>query len=394
MSGENKRNRVGMREKLDVDLLGQVFTESSIVKRMIGLRRRHGTILEPSCGAGAFFNEIEGCVGIEYDSRVCPKGAFNMDFFDFSESNKFDTIIGNPPYVRFQGIAEDTKSKLNMGLFDKRTNLYLFFMEKCIRHLNDGGELIFIVPRDFIKATSAIRLNKLMFENGTITDWIDLGDEMAFPGFSPNCAIFRFEKGDFSRVANGNLRFVENDGHLAFLNGDSSNKFSNHFFVKVGAASGSDKLFESENGNVDFVCSKTIDSGETKRMHYNRPHPELEAVKGELLNRKLKNFGERNWYMWGRGYYESESPRIYVNAKTRRSKPFFVHPCKAYDGSVLAVFPKFEIKDGAHLESVCEALNSVNWNELGFKCGGRLLFSQRSLESSALPDDLSFAPAN
>lgn len=28
-----------------------------------------------------------------------------MDFFDFPVSEKFDTIIGNPPYVRFQDIA-------------------------------------------------------------------------------------------------------------------------------------------------------------------------------------------------------------------------------------------------------------------------------------------------
>ena len=31
-------------------------------------------------------------------------------------------------------------------------------------------------------------------------------------------------------------------------------------------------------------------------------------------------------------------------------------------------------------------LNAVDWKELGFICGGRYLFSQKSLENSKLPD--------
>jgi adenine-specific DNA-methyltransferase len=98
----------------------------------------------------------------------------NMDFFDFEISNTFDTIIGNPPYVRFQDINETTKNKLDMKLFDKRSNLYLFFIYKSIQHLNDHGELIFITPRDFLKATSSINLNKFIYDHGTITDIIDM----------------------------------------------------------------------------------------------------------------------------------------------------------------------------------------------------------------------------
>ena len=81
----------------NVTTLGQVFTPQSIVAEMLLLRRNHGRILEPSCGAGAFFNEIPGCVGIEIDINHCPKNALNIDFFDYPIEEKFDTIIGNPP---------------------------------------------------------------------------------------------------------------------------------------------------------------------------------------------------------------------------------------------------------------------------------------------------------
>jgi len=370
--------------KLKVEDLGQVFTESKIVQKMLKLRKNNGSILEPSCGDGAFFNVIENCVGIEYDKDVCPESAINMNFLDYSIENKFETIIGNPPYVKYKNIDVETKSKLNMSLFDERSNLYLFFIEKCINHLKDNGELIFIVPRDFIKATSAIKLNKFIYSQGTITDWEDLGDEIIFPGFSPNCAIFRFEKNNFTRKTNGNLNFIESNGQLLFVNENPQYKFSDYFFVKVGAVSGADEIFTNENGNMNFVCSKTVESCETRKMFYNIEDSLLLKNKNELINRKIKKFTEKNWYMWGRGYFESDLPRIYVNGKTRKNNPFFINDCKAYDGSILAIFPKFKIKDNEHLELICEYLNKIDWEELGFKCGGRYLFNQKSLENILL----------
>lgn len=370
--------------KLKVEDLGQVFTENKIVQKMLKLRKYNESILEPSCGDGAFFNVIDNCVGIEYDKDVCPKNAINMDFLDYSLDNKFKTIIGNPPYVKYKQINESTKSKLNMSLFDERSNLYLFFIEKCIHHLEDNGELIFIVPRDFIKATSSIKLNKFIYEQGTITHWEDLGDEMVFPGFSPNCAIFRFEKNNFTRKTNNSLNFIESNGQLLFTKENPQYKFSDYFFVKVGAVSGADEIFTNENGNKNFVCSKTIETGESRLMFYNIEHEILLKHKDELIKRKIKKFTEKNWYMWRRGYFESELPRIYVNGKTRKNNPFFINECKAYDGSILAIFPKFKINNDEHLKSICEYLNNINWEELGFKCGGRYLFNQKSLENILL----------
>jgi adenine-specific DNA-methyltransferase len=368
----------------NVKTLGQVFTPQSIVAEMLQLKKNFGRTLEPSCGNGAFFREIPDCVGIEIDKSHCPEGAINMDFFDFPIEEKFDTIIGNPPYVRYQDIFESTRSKLHSNLFDSRSNLYLFFIEKCINHLNDNGELIFITPRDFLKATSSIMLNKYIYESGTITDLIDLGDKPIFKGFSPNCIIFRFEKGNFSRKTNVSKEFVYSNGQLLFTDNLYPLKFAELFFVKVGAVSGNDKLFTSEDGNEDFVCSETYKTGKTRRMIFNIPHKSLIPHKDLLLNRKVRKFDESNWYMWGRNHYISKEKRIYVNSKTRNKNPFFTHPCNNYDGSVLAIFPK---NQGVDIKEVCQALNNINWYELGFVCDGRFLFSQKSLENTILPDN-------
>jgi adenine-specific DNA-methyltransferase len=100
------------------------------------------------------------------------------------------------------------------------------------------------------------------------------------------------------------------------------------------------------------------------------------------MDRKIKKFGEDNWWLWGRGFYDTNDDRIYVNCKSRDNKPFFTHECKSYDGSVLAIFPKRKID----IKRAIELLNNVDWDDLGFKVGGRLCFSQKSLENSYLPN--------
>jgi adenine-specific DNA-methyltransferase len=123
-------------------------------------------------------------------------------------------------------------------------------------------------------------------------------------------------------------------------------------------------------------------------MFYNTDAVELRAYRDRLKQRKIKRFSDENWYMWGRKYYESNANRIYVNSKTRQDKPFFYHDCKAFDGSVLAIFPKFSAtKD--ECEDLAECLNAVDWKELGFVCDGRYLFTQKSLENCVLPDSFS-----
>ncbi len=375
----------------DISNLGQVFTPAAVVGRMLALRRNAGRVLEPSCGDGAFVRRLPGCTAIEVDARHCPPGALNQDFFAYPESEKFATIIGNPPYVRYQDIAETTRAWLPGEHFDGRSNLYLFFIEKCLRHLEPGGELIFITPRDFLKATSAVNLNRLLYAAGTITDFIELGDARIFDGATPNCAIWRFERGNFSRrtryEAGGGTderHFLYAGGHLAFTHADCTVPLADLFSVKVGAVSGADAIFASDrHGNMDFVCSHTAKTGETKRMIFQTPHPALKRHKKALLARRIRRFDAATWWQWGRLHPISERPRIYVNCKTRSPQPFFLHPCNNFDGAILALFPH---DPAADLEKLCAMLNLVDWAELGFVCDGRYLFAQRSLQQALLPE--------
>ena len=378
----------------NVEQLGQVFTPPNVVAFMLDLCQNTGRVLEPSAGDGAFFSTLRqrgaDCVGIEIDQHVAPEGAQVRDFFTYPLSEQFDSIIGNPPYVRFQDVAPDTRNKLGFRLLDGRSNLFLFFIEKCIDHLKPGGELVFIVPREFIKLTAAKKLNAWLFEQGSITHFYETGDVRIFGEHTPNCAIFRFVKGCFDRRMADGRTFTEVDGQLMFLREAYKISLADIFTVKVGAVSGADQIYTHPAGNMEFVCSKTVETGETRRMLYGIKHPHLDKHKAELLARRVRPFDESNWWQWGRAFPINNFPRIYVNGRTRKPEPFFLHDCDSFDGSILALFPKNPRIARRDLIECTMMLNKeVNWQELGFVCDGRFIFTQRSLQTCLLPDKFS-----
>lgn len=358
--------------------LGQYFTPPYIVDKMISLIQRKGVILEPSCGDGAFLKKMKGAIGLEIDKSVASKEAIIMDFFDWEKT--VSTIIGNPPYVRFQDIISSTKEKLPK-VMDNRSNLFLFFLWRSIDLLEENGEMIFIVPRDFIKLTSAISLNKRLYEEGGFTYWEEFGDIKIFEDASPNVVIFRWEKG-----AKHTIPVFYQNGFL-FFSKPTGTPIKELFDVLVGGASGLNSVFIEETGNIELVVSTTKKTGKTMRAHYEEePTKYLQQYKQELMNRKIKTFSENNWWEWGRKIRHINGDKIYVNCKTRDNKPFFTNPSGWFDGSVLALIPKYKWYN--EIEEVIDLLNQNNWEEQGFKVGGRLIFGQKTLLNAYLKREI------
>jgi adenine-specific DNA-methyltransferase len=398
-----KKDIVSEKSKAKLDTAhGQVFTPKSIVDEMLALRKNHGDTLEPSCGDGAFSDVLHRldpnrlyAVELKDDHRPAYAQSAVKDFFDLPDTQTFDTIIGNPPYIRHQDIPKETKNKLAAStypaktMFDGRTNLYLYFIEKCVRHLNPGGELIFIVPRDFPKMTAAKKMNTMLFEQGTITHFRETGDKKLFKEATPPCCVFRFEKAKPneapSRLMDDGRTFAHREGQLFFLPpGVAGDLLSDFFDLSVGGLTGNDKLYVRPDGNLNVVFSKTRKTGKTRKVLYGKKAKLLLAEHEAVLReRRVKDFKKRkDWWGWGREWDKRGGKRVYVNAKTRQSDPFFTHRCTVYDGAVLALFPKDGRMD---VKAAVSALNAVGWGSLGFMAGERFLFSQHALKNTFIP---------
>lgn len=338
---------------------GQVFTRPNMVQFMMSLMRNLSSmILEPSAGIGNFYFPLvdkygkERVVGIELDTSICPAGCENCDFFSYEPDCKFDTIIGNPPYVKYNDILESTRKFISKIPLNGLSNLYLYFMWRCIDLLNDGGELIFVVPRDFIKTTSARPLNKRLFNEGGFTLFKEFGDENTFDNASPNVAIFRWVKGGKHEI-----QITENDGFLSFSSESDGIRVGDVFDVYVGAVSGDNKKYYSDDGNIELIVSTTVKDGKTQKAICNNPREWI---------RKPRNIPGR---------------KIFVNSKTRNQAPFYVHDCCYFDGSVLCLKPK---TDKYSVEELCNLLNSNDWDVQGFKVGGRLVFGQKNIQNAII----------
>jgi adenine-specific DNA methylase len=153
------------------------------------------SILEPSCGDGAFFEAFENVqgfakanvLGFELDeieaakarSRASDAGlkkanVRSQDFLQFAVdemtggNQKFDAVVGNPPFVRYQYLpapfqtkAEQIFRELDLP-FTKHTNAWVPFVLASIAMLRPGGRLAMIVPAEIIHVTHAQSLRSYL----------------------------------------------------------------------------------------------------------------------------------------------------------------------------------------------------------------------------------------
>ena len=93
----------------------------------------------------------------------------------FSRKNPgFDVVIGNPPYVRQEGIKNEKKYyQSRYSVFKSTADLYTNFVEKGITILNSNGIYGMILSNKWLKASYGEPLRKFILEKSTILELID-----------------------------------------------------------------------------------------------------------------------------------------------------------------------------------------------------------------------------
>ena len=143
-------------------------------------------ILEPSCGDGVFLEQIlkqkqkyKSITAIEFDEIEAKKAdkieladtkIINADFHVYCNdtTDKFDLVIGNPPYIRYQYFNEDQQKEAALvfkkaGLtYSKLTNAWVSFVVGSSLLLKDKGKIGFVVPAELLQVTYAQQLRSFL----------------------------------------------------------------------------------------------------------------------------------------------------------------------------------------------------------------------------------------
>lgn len=215
-------------------IFGQFYTSNIVANFMVdlSLANKKGRVLEPCFGKGIFIDALlekgfSNIKGYEIDEdnynfvKKDKKAEFILsDYLKADINEKFDLIIGNPPYVHWNNINKDIRDLLSENKFwTKYSNgewdlLYAFIIWS-IEKLKENGELIFIVPYNWFNSTYADSLRKYLIDNGQFEVIIHFGEFKLFKDCYPNNIIFRYRK---TKSKNKPLIFVaEFKGRIGFV---------------------------------------------------------------------------------------------------------------------------------------------------------------------------------
>lgn len=109
-----------------------------------------------------------------------------FSFNDINGGNKFDLIIGNPPYVKTEDMInlQDKKEvqayKSKYYVAYKQFDKYFLFIQRAIDLVKDDGTVCYIVPNKFINNVSGEKIRELISENKYLKMFIDFNYQQVF----------------------------------------------------------------------------------------------------------------------------------------------------------------------------------------------------------------------
>ena len=143
-------------------------------------------ILEPSCGDGVFLEQLKinnhgfnSVTAIEFNEAEAEKAdkinlnnktVINTDFHSYCNEthNRFDLIVGNPPYIRYQYFDKEQQLEADKifkhaGLkYSKLTNAWVSFVVGSSLLLKESGKIGFVLPAELLQVSYAQQLREFL----------------------------------------------------------------------------------------------------------------------------------------------------------------------------------------------------------------------------------------
>ena len=254
-------------------LRGGYYTPLSLAKFIVnwGVTNQVSSILEPSCGDGAFLEALKKssgnfeCTAVEVlDSEAEKSGmlvqndlrfkVINNDFYDEYKNHlsdkTFDLVIGNPPYIRYQYLTEEQREEQSLimtsnGLAaNKLINAWVSFVVASVQLLSGNGKVGLVIPAELLQVKYAEKLRMyLMTHLQKIT--IVTFRELVFPDVQQEVVILMGEKDtfhegvhhikilEFDNIDDLNSNFHPVEERVAFKDIDmSTTKWTRYFLSK------------------------------------------------------------------------------------------------------------------------------------------------------------------
>lgn len=181
-------NLIGCEVILSDKSTGSFYTPYNLVEFMtdyIHGRINVNRILEPSAGDGRFveyLKSFDSFIHLIENDPSKTKELFNrkfknteitcQDFITFSleYTEKYDLIIGNPPYISKKNLTEEqrTAAKELVKSFnlpdDLFQNLWVLFILGSVKLLSENGVIFFVLPFEFLQVQYAEKLRGFLEE--------------------------------------------------------------------------------------------------------------------------------------------------------------------------------------------------------------------------------------
>ncbi|XID95020.1 N-6 DNA methylase [Paenibacillaceae bacterium WGS1546] len=221
-------------------LRGGYYTPKALTDYIIDWAFEDGkkqTILEPSCGDGAFLESLikkikstdSKCIAIELESDEAEKSKMltkdctninvrNTDFFKAFHGElinlEFDLIVGNPPYIRYQYLTPEQRDVQSQILIrngmksNKLINAWVSFVVACVQLLKSNGKIGLVIPAELLQVAYAEDLRQFL-SNTLAKITVITFKELVFPDVQQEVVVLLGEKTETNSLDENKISIIE-----------------------------------------------------------------------------------------------------------------------------------------------------------------------------------------
>ena len=183
------------------------------------------------------------------------KNNLGQDVINLFWENKFDYIIGNPPYIGHKSLGKEYKNfllKEYSEVYRDKSDIYYCFYKRAIDLLSDDGIVSIITPRYFLESISGKHLRNYILNNSYINEIIDFNGSNIFKNISIASCIITLSKKcitsniDIHKLKNSKLKLNYLDSLEYYLNDD------NFYNIKIKQSDLNEDWIISNKENLDI----------------------------------------------------------------------------------------------------------------------------------------------